>query len=211
MDDPRGDHVSTILDIWKEHEVKEVIISNHVASETIHNIFKNHIRETLSLTHKTLRQRYQLTDDDMQIIGDYQTAQRLYNLIPENIMKNFITSGELYYDITKIIKEFKTDNAIKRDYLHHYYQRSIDTYISMLNDLRMDMGLTIKTPVVEEKNVEPLALSYVRLLQLDAHDAFHLATSHVHGCNFFATLDGDFVNNYYSEENIGNLRILKVG
>lgn len=73
LDDPRGDYVLTILDIWKEHEVKEVIISNHVASETIHNIFKNHIRETLSLTHKALRQRYQLTDDDMQIIGDYQT------------------------------------------------------------------------------------------------------------------------------------------
>lgn len=46
--------------------------------------------------------------------------------------------------------------------------------------------------------------------QLDVFDAFHIASSKLHGCNYFATLDSDFVHSYYTPESIGELKILKV-
>ncbi|HWL25816.1 MAG TPA: hypothetical protein VNR38_19050 [Ureibacillus sp.] len=51
-DDPRGDKVSLLLDRWSKEKINELVITNKVAAEIIHNLFKNKIRDIIYLIHK---------------------------------------------------------------------------------------------------------------------------------------------------------------
>lgn len=58
-------------------------------------------------------------------------------------------------------------------------------------------------------NIQNLALSQMRLFQLEAYDALHYAIATYNGYNYFATLDGDFVHNLYSK-NSNATKIVKI-
>ncbi|MFE8696058.1 hypothetical protein ACFYKT_06800 [Cytobacillus sp. FJAT-53684] len=63
-DDPRGDKFSELFDTWSKENITELVITNKVAAEVVHNLFKNTIRDVLYLVHKINTSGYKPTPDD---------------------------------------------------------------------------------------------------------------------------------------------------
>ncbi|MGP7818602.1 hypothetical protein [Niallia sp. 01092] len=210
VDDQRGDKVSELLAKWAEEEISELVITNKVAAEVVHNLFKNIIREILFLVHKMNKNRYKPSDEELELLGDLKTARNLAGYVPEQKLDKLVRSGELYHSIESILKDFKTNNSRNREGLHTYYNHAVSTFQGSIRDLSNELGLKISTPSFEEHDIQELALNIMRIQQLDVYDAFHIAYSSSHGCHYFATLDSDFIHTYYTEDTIGLLKILKI-
>lgn len=208
-DDPRGDKVSELLDLWSKEQIMEIVISNNVAAEVVNNLFKNNIRNVLYLMHKKNSRGYKLTSEDYSIIGDYQTANKLTSLVEKKKLDKLVYNGEFYHNIGSIIKEYKVTTT-DRAGLHQYYNHAIDTFQDLLRDLSVYLDFRVTTPEINDNDLKDLAFSIMRIQQLDVFDAFHIASSKLHGCNYFATLDNDFIHTYYSEGDVGELKIVKV-
>jgi predicted nucleic acid-binding protein len=208
-DDPRGDKVSLLLDKWSKEKINELVITNKVAAEIMHNLFKNKIRDIIYLIHKMNTQKYSPTKEELQIIGDINTARNLIKYVPKSKLDELVKCGELYYNIGTILKDYKL-NESNREGLHCYYSHAVETFQGTIRDLSTDFSINVTTPDLDDNEVQELALSLVRMQQLDVFDAFHIASSSINGCNFFATLDIDFIHSYYTKETIGELKILKV-
>jgi predicted nucleic acid-binding protein len=214
LDDYRGDKVAKIIDRWSEAGIKEISISNHVVGEVIHNLFKNRIREVLSIAYKISKSKkykhfkYDPNEEELEIIGDRKTADRLMRLVPESKLEILLKEKELYYNIDQLVKEFKNQYSANREGLHCYYNHAVDTFENIIRDLS---AININTVTLSsDETTQQVANSYMRLQQLDAHDALHLAVARVHGCHYFATLDGDFIHSYYSKEYMGEMKIIRI-
>jgi predicted nucleic acid-binding protein len=208
-DDPRGDKVSVLLDKWSNDKISELVITNKVAAETIHNLFKNNIRDVLYLIHKMNTKRYRPNPKELEIIGDLNTARNLTKYVPRTKLDELVIQGELYYNIGNILKDFKA-NEVNREGLHTYYNHAVETFQGTIRDLSIDLNINVTTPNLDNIVIQETALSIMRIQQLDVFDAFHIASSTLNGCNYFATLDSDFIHTYYSNDSIGYLKILKV-
>ncbi len=208
-DDPRGDRVSELFDKWSVENITELVITNKIAAEIVHNLFKNTIRDVLYLIHKINTRSYQPTYEDLMIIGDITTARNLARYVPTTKLDELVRHGELYYSIESILKDFKK-HQMNREGLHNYYNQAVDTFQGLIRDLSSDLSITVNTPDLDDNVVQELALNIMRMQQLDVFDAFHIASSTLQGCNYFATLDSDFIHTYYTTESIGELKILKV-
>ncbi|WP_307345873.1 PIN domain-containing protein [Metabacillus malikii] len=143
------------------------------------------------------------------IIGDVTTARNLIKYVPSSKLDELVSNGELYYSIESILKDFKK-KQLNREGLHLYYNHAVDTYQGLIRDLSSDLSITVTTPDLDDYDVKELALNIMRMQQLDVFDAFHIASSSLQGCNYFATLDNDFIHTYYTIDIIGELKILKV-
>jgi predicted nucleic acid-binding protein len=208
-DDPRGDKVSLLLDRWSKDKINELVITNKIAAEIIHNLFKNNIRNVLYLIHKMNTQKHRPTNDELKIIGDMTTARNLTKYVPKSKLEELIKCGELNYRIGTILKNFKANESY-REGLHFYYNHAVETFQGTIRDFSTDHSINVTTPDLDDNDVQELALNLMRMQQLDVFDAFHIASSTINGCHYFATLDSDFIHSYYTEESIGKLKILKV-
>jgi predicted nucleic acid-binding protein len=209
MDDSRGDRVSILLDKWSTDKVNELVIPNKVAAEIIHNLFKNNIRNVLYLIHKINTNSYKPTMEELKIIGDLKTARNLAKYLPKPKLDELVRSGELYYSIENLLKDFKAQE-VNRDGLHTYYNHAVETFQGTIRDLLIDLSITVTTPDLDDNILQELALNIMRIQQLDVFDAFHIASATLYGCHFFATLDSDFIHTYYSKDSMGDLKILKI-
>ncbi|HDR7066670.1 TPA: hypothetical protein QCW42_003756 [Bacillus cereus] len=54
------------------------------------------------------------------------------------------------------------------------------------------------------------AKAHMRITQLDAVDSLHLAIARLNNYEFLATLDSDFVHNYYSSAGPLSTKIVKI-
>jgi predicted nucleic acid-binding protein len=214
LDDVNGDKVAKIIDTWSKAGIKEIAISNHVVGEVIHNLFKNRIREVLSITYKMKKSKkykdfkYEPDEDNIKTIGDRQTANRLMQLVPERKLELLLEERELYQNIDQLIKSFKKEYSCDREGIHSYYNHAVDIFENIIRDFS---SININTiTLVSDETAQQVANSYIRLQQLDAHDALHLAIARVNQCDYFATLDGDFVHSYYSKEDMGEMKIIRV-
>ncbi|MCT2534850.1 PIN domain-containing protein [Aquibacillus koreensis] len=177
-----------------------------VVTEVIHNLFKNHIRNVLVITHKIINKpHYRLSHEEKIEIGDIETSKRLHSLIPKQKIQRLVNTGEFSHSIEQLMKGFKLQFPQHRDYLEHYYKNSVQTY----SDFERKIGFKIITPNSDE-TTQFHALNHIKFFQLGPADAIHLALTAQHNINYFATLDSDFVHTYYSEVSIGTVRILKV-
>ncbi len=208
LSDNRGDKVSAVIDKWSKDEIKEIAISNHVMGEVVHTLFKNHIRDVLTIVHKSRINNEKICNDDLSLIGDLWISNKITDLVPRKKLDTLLVEGELFYNIDTLIKDFKNTYDKKRQGLDFYYNEAVNKYNGMLHDLS-ELGLKIVISNSTE-DVHHLALSIMRTSQIDSHDAIHLAIARLQQYEYFATLDSDFVHNYYSKELIGKLRILKV-
>jgi predicted nucleic acid-binding protein len=81
-------------------------------------------------------------------------------------------------------------------YFGLFYNNAIDRYNEFLSGISKDFHIEFLST---DLNIQNLALSQMRFFQLEAYDALHYAIATYNGYNYFATLDGDFVHNLYSE------------
>ncbi|WP_407272064.1 hypothetical protein [Radiobacillus sp. PE A8.2] len=205
-DDIRGDKVAEIFSKWEQDGVKCIAISNMVVTEVIHNLFKNHIRNVLTIANSVIKNpTYPLSHKDLYEIGNIETAKRLHSLVPKKRIEKLVQTGELIYPIEQLMKDFKLQFPQHRDYLKHYYKNSVQIY----STFEEQIGFRIITPYSDE-TTQHHALNHFKYFQLGPADAIHLALTTQHEINYFATLDSDFVHTYYTEESIGIVRILKV-
>ncbi|WP_052144936.1 hypothetical protein [Halalkalibacter okhensis] len=207
--DARGDKVANIMEKWDKDGIDCVAISNLVMSEVVHNLFKNEIRNVLALTHKILKREkgrsFTPTAEELDVLNDFETAKRLTSLIPKSKLDDLIRTGQLHYSIEELLKQYKIRFPLDRDPLHHYYNKSVDSYNAFVEGI----GFKVLTPD-SGFSTQLAASSYIKLFQLSPYDAFHLALAAENHFDYLATLDSDFVHNYYTKENIGFFKVLKV-
>ncbi|QWU18564.1 hypothetical protein SAMN04487895_10376 [Paenibacillus sophorae] len=213
-DDSRGDKVAEILDQWSDDGIEHIGISNHVVGEVIHNIFKNRIRQVLSLAYKKYKSSrtkrpYTFNKEEESIIGDYRTADYMRSIVPERALENLISRNELSYSIEILLKEYKSRYPTYTEHLTQYYSDSTLKFNETINGLRNDLGIPIIFPYSDE-SVMWEAFESTSTEQLGIYDAFHMAISRHHNFDYFATLDGDFVSNYLNIARVTDTKIIKV-
>ena len=214
--DFRGDHVSYTLEKWKNDNISIIAISNHVYSEVVHTLFKNHIRNVIFLAYKINKSKvgkrapFKPTEDQITTVGDFETANRLLRLIPLNKLELFMKTGELIYSIDNLIKEYKAQYPDHRDPLQNYYDKALEVFNQFIYSLTSIFNFKVEIAISDE-DVMNLSQVYMRLLQLEATDALHIAITMKNEYNYFATLDNDFVTNYYeNDQTLQKLRIIKI-
>ncbi|OOE05589.1 hypothetical protein BO219_01880 [Anoxybacillus kestanbolensis] len=81
----------------------------------------------------------------------------------------------------------------------------MDRYNEFLSALRNNFHVSFLNTNID---IQQLTLAQMKLLQLEVYDALHYALALYHGYDYFATLDGDFVHDLYSENS--KTKILKI-
>jgi predicted nucleic acid-binding protein len=202
-DDSRGDKVCQILEKWHGEGITKLGISSHVFGEVVHNLFIQEILLPLEIYHKKQLNPRLKSHPDYQLGKLEESVSFLYGVwrkvIPRFYKKDFNVN------ISDLIKSVKTNYPSQRSKLQIFYNNAIDRYNEFLSGIRNDFTIEF---LDTNSDIQDLALSQMRLLQLEAYDALHYAIAMYNGYDYFATLDGDFVHNLYGES--PTTRIVKI-
>lgn len=201
FNDDRGDRVAEILNKWSKDQVKNLVISTHVLGEVIHNLFKNLVREDIANFYNK---------NYTELVGDVRTVDRMLKITPHNSKEYFIKTGILNINVDTLMKEFKRLFPSNRDGLDIYYNKAVDKFSGFINYLYNELNIDVITPS-SDTTTKDLALLNMRIQQLSIYDAYHIAITSQYQFDYFATLDGDFEQNYYSKnESQVEVNILKI-
>ncbi|MDF9843709.1 MULTISPECIES: PIN domain-containing protein [unclassified Paenibacillus] len=208
-EDDRKPLALDILQRLQDSDGSRIVISNHIVTEVIHNIFKTIIRNVLYIKHRWDQTGVKPSETEMALLGDLGTANCLRQIIlnhrKENMLNEFLTTGELYFNVDKLVKELKNNFPGFRDGLTQYYIKAVNTFINLKSDIE-EMGFDVIIGSSTDFEYE-LALDFCSKFQLESYDAIHLVMAETNGCQYLITFDGDFNNDYY-EENYNNVKII---
>jgi predicted nucleic acid-binding protein len=193
-DDPRGDKVCEILQKWHGEGVAKLGISSHVFGEVVHNLFIQEILLPLEIYHQKQSNPKLKSHPDYQLGRLEESVSFLYSVSKRQI-RNFYNKN-FSINISNLIKSIKKDYPSQRSKLQIFYNNAIERYNEFLSHISEDFHIEFLST---DSNIQNLALSQMRLFQLEAYDALHYAIAIYNDYNYFATLDGDFVHNLYSE------------
>lgn len=201
FNDYRGDRVAEILNKWSKDKVKNLVISTYVLGEVIHNLFKNLIREDIvNLNNKNYS----------ELVGDVKTVDRMLKIVPKDYKNYFKKTDVLNINVDTLMKEFKRLYPSNRVGLDIYYNEAVDKFSEFINYLYNDLNIEVITPP-SDTTTKDLALLNMRIQQLSIYDAYHIAITSQYQFDYFATLDGDFEQNYYSKnESQTEVKIIKI-
>lgn len=202
-DDPRGDKVCEMLQKWQEEGIAQLGISSHVFGEVIHQLFMQEILFPLEIYHNK-QQRPKLKSSSYTQLGSLEEPTAfLYDVwkkeIPSFYNKHFVVN------VSRLIKSVKNRYPSQRNKLQIFYNNAIDRYNEFLSALRNNFHVSFLNTNID---IQQLTLAQMKLLQLEVYDALHYALALYHGYDYFATLDGDFVHDLYSENS--KTKILKI-
>lgn len=193
-DDPRGDKVCEILQKCHDEGVAKLGISSHVFGEVVHNLFIQEILLPLEIYHQKQSNAKLKSHPDYQLGQLEESVSFLYNVWKRQI-RNFYNK-KFSINISNLIKSVKADYPSQRSKLQIFYNNAIERYNEFLSHISKDFHIEFLST---DLNIQNLALSQMRLFQSEAYDALHYAIAIYNDYNYFATLDGDFVHNLYSE------------
>lgn len=211
--DPRRMEVARTLDVWAEYEGVILGISNHTVAEVINRIFQMKVLGSLQvyyeknkLINQTKNGYDQLSEMDKVKLLNLDSAKYLYSLAKQSdILKLY--NKELAVNVSNLIKLAKED-SVKRNVLDIFYGNAVDTFEAFVTLMRNEMGFRIEFLDSLANPHYQVAKSNMRFMQLDIADSFHLAIAIENDYDFLATLDSDFLHNYYPEDL--TTRIIKV-
>lgn len=190
-----------LLKKLQSESAKELVISNLVMTEVVHNIFKRRIRNVLFLKHNWDKNGLKPTSDEMKIIGDLPTANGLKEIIlnerREHNLDSLLANGDFYFSIDKLVKLLKQKLPAKRNGLSLYYRESVGEYLILVESLKK-LGLGFRVGTSNELTHD-FVLEFSPDYQLEPYDAEHLVVAEAEGCQYLITFDGDFSNHYYKE------------
>lgn len=198
----KRDKAEQLLDKMQNENCERLVISNHIMTEVVHNIFKRRIRNVLFLKHRWDRTGQRPSDNEMTVLGNLGTANSLKSIIvndrKEYLLDMLLKEEELYYSIDKLVKTLKKDFPIYREGLSIYYHESVAEYLQLINDLElMGFDIVVCNSTSEDHD---FALQFTSDYQLEAYDSIHLVLAETSDCKYLITFDGDFKNDYYEQD-----------
>ncbi|HWL11820.1 MAG TPA: hypothetical protein VNQ57_02435 [Ureibacillus sp.] len=216
LEDKRRPEVARVLDVWSDYQEVVLGMSNHTVAEVINRLFQMKILGALEVYHQnnTLINQNKngysrLTLEQKSKLLDLDGAKYLYSLAKrEDIMKFYNQNVRL--NIMELIKLAKQDEE-KRKKLDVFYSAAIATFDNFIYSMTEELGIE-RVEILDStaKTSYPAAKLFMKLFQLEITDSFHMAIAHENNYKYLATLDGDFVNNYYSRDATLLTRIIKV-
>jgi predicted nucleic acid-binding protein len=96
---------------------------------------------------------------------------------------------------------------IRSPLLDYYYAEAVNQYHLFRSGLE-SLGIPVRI-LDSTAAAHDLSLQYASQYQLESFDALHFAISQVNNCDYFATLDGDFVHGAFITNPV-HARILKI-
>ena len=196
--DRRHPKVLKMFRKWKRDRIEKLGISSCVFAEVVHNLFLIQIKAAMALQLKQTAGQA-LTPDESHRLGPPALAQHLLTLQKQRINQHLPSTP------STLVKQVKRIPHLRGSLTHHY-NLAVNDFSRFLR-MMIAFGFHVEFP--HDQGLLPLASSYVRLFQLDAYDALHLAVSTSHDYDYLATLDNDFVHDFYT---LGPIRtkILKI-
>jgi len=218
LDDIRRPEVARVLDVWSDHPGAILGVSNHTVSEVINRLFQMKVLGALEVYHqnnKLINQTKQgfnkLSAEQKMRLLDLDAAKLLYSLAKrEDIMSFYNKNTNVSVNVMELIKLVKKDDD-KRNKLDVFYRAAVETFDEFVQNMTEELGFTTVEILDSTADISyPAAKVFMQQFQLDITDSFHLAIAHENEFNYLATLDGDFVNNFYSRGTPISTRIIKV-
>lgn len=206
--DFRGERVDRMLELWKEHSIIKIGISNHVFGEVVHQLFRSYILESITMIYRRDILKRKLDPDQTGSILNEEVAREFLNMCDKEQLKRLERGHFSGINVGKLVKEIKNMGEIRKG-LDVYYNIALDKYSEFEQLLVSDMDFKIEH-ITSDNNTRDIANSIMRTSQLEILDSLHIALTVQHNYDFFATMDEDFVHNYYDTGPLGNVRILKI-
>lgn len=213
--DHRRYEVGRTLDLWADHEDVTLGMSNHTVAEVINRLFQMIIlgslqvyNENNKLINQTRNGYDKLSPREKEKLIDLDSARYLYGLAKKEDILRFYHK-EVVVNITDLIKIAKTNEA-KRSKLNVFYDLAVKKFEMFIDGMRDDLGFQVE---FLDSNANPhysVAKNNMRFMQLDITDSFHLAIAQSNGYNYLATLDSDFVHNFYPNTPSYSTRIIRI-
>lgn len=214
--DHRRYDVARVLDVWSDYEDVVLGMSNHTVAEVINRLFQMRILGALQVYHennKLLNQTKngyeKLNAQKKEQLLDLDGARYLYGLAKKSeILKLY--NKEVSVKISELIKLAKEDEK-NRSKLDVFYNVAVDTFEAFVHCMKEE--LHFRDVEILDSLAQPhyqIAKSNMRIMQLDIIDSFHLGIAQHNFYDFLATLDSDFVHNFYSKGPASSTRIIKV-
>ncbi|NWK71147.1 hypothetical protein HWX41_19205 [Bacillus paramycoides] len=202
-DDYRYDRVSDALDVWSDYENVTLGFSNHTFSEVVNRVFQMLILGSLEVYHhkrnliNQQRDGYnRLREKEKQKLLNLESAKFLYRVASDLDIARF-RGGECLTNVGELVKRVKESEA-HRHKLNIYYNTAVDIFEKLIYQMQEELGFDVQFLGTDPFSEYQAAKAHMRITQLDAVDSLHLAIARLNDYNFLATLDSDFVHNYYS-------------
>lgn len=213
--DHRRIEVARVLDVWADYDDVTLGMSNHTVAEVINRLFQILVLGSLQVYHENnqlinqTRNGYQqLQEVDKQKLLDLDSTRYLYSLAKKSeIMKYY--RKEININTAELIKLAKVDEG-KRSKLDVFYNAAVSSFSAFITSMRDELEFNVEILDSLADSHYDMAISNMRIMQLDIIDSFHLAIAQENDYDFLATLDSDFVHNFYQKNPSLSTRIIKV-
>jgi predicted nucleic acid-binding protein len=218
LDDNRRSEVARVLDVWSDHPGVILGVSNHTVAEVINRLFQMKVLGALEVYHQNNKLINQtrdgfntLTTGQKMKLLDLDGAKFLYTVAKrEDIMSFYNRNVNVSVKVMELIKLAKKDEE-KRNKLDVFYRAAVDTFEEFVQEMTDKLGFEAIEILNSTADISyPAAKIFMQLFQLDITGSFHLALAQENEYKYLATLDGDFVNNFYSRDTSLSTRIIKI-
>ncbi len=218
LDDNRRHEVARVLDVWSDYPGVVLGLSNHTVAEVINRLFQMKILGALEVYHQNNKLINQTKDGFNNLASkqriqllDLDGARFLYSLAKrEEIMSYYKKNVNIKLNVMELIKLAKKDE-VNRNKLDVFYRDAVDTFEEFVHKMTDELGFEAVEFLDSSADISyPAAKIFMYQFQLDITDSFHLAIAQENEYNYLATLDGDFINNFYSRDTSLSTRIIKV-
>ncbi|WP_245629797.1 PIN domain-containing protein [Domibacillus robiginosus] len=203
-----GELVERVLTKLQADKINKLLISNHVFSEVVQHLFIGHIYNIIYIAYRKFQLRERVSEKENEYLGNPFIAQKLMQLVDSQKLERIQSGKEVYIPVKETIKAYK-ERYIDRNELNYYYESVLKTFNDLLINLSELFEIEIAHVASDEKTFH-LAEGFIKELQLEVKDALHLAVAKQHEADYFATLDGDFVHNFYTEDHLNGTAIFHI-
>lgn len=212
--DNRRSEVARVLDLWSDTQNVKLGLSNHTAAEVINRLFQMLILGALQVYHEnnallnqTKNGYDKLPEQKKQQLINMESARYLFGLAKkEDILRLY--QREIRINVGELVKLAKEDEK-NRSKLDVFYNLAVNIFEAFIFNMSNELGFKVEILDSLETPHYHTAKANMRIMQLDIIDSFHLAIAQANNYNFLATLDGDFIHNFYPQPPT-SMKIIKV-
>ncbi|WP_034262956.1 type II toxin-antitoxin system VapC family toxin [Bacillus sp. J33] len=204
--DDEGELVERALQKMQRENIDCLIISNHVVSEVIHHLYLGNIYNVIYIAYRKFKLNHQLKAAEEELLGNPFVAKKLMELVDSRLLKMMQKSVEVHIPIKETIKLYK-ERYKDRDSLNYYYESVVNRFNLLCSSLNELFDIQIKHVPSDEETFY-IAQDFMRELQLEIKDSLHLALAKQYRANYFVTLDGDFIHQFYTDDHLDGTAIL---
>lgn len=201
-DDTRSDKVANLINAWMEKEI-EMGISSHTFTEVVGILMKNKIERALKIYIENMENIKSkgigcLSEDDRRDIVSIEAACNLYEIYQYIIKVRAESEDESKEVYAKELLKVGKRHAKRRSGLTAYYTNVVQIFEEFLYSMENHFKIKVEYISSDKKAIDAAA-QYMKLYQLEAYDAMHLAIAR-NKCDYFITLDQDFIQNFLKKD-----------